>query len=83
MRVDFLHLGDNWLRVYVDGAARYDGHSPIQPNWLRDLILLPAHSVSHWETPFWNDVPNSIDFTDEKLLQLRSIRKVEESRNAN
>lgn len=73
MRIDFLRVGDDWIQVYVDGQARYAGHS-IQPDWIRELILLPVHSVADWYVSEDSDgPPDNIDFTDGKMLQLLSI----------
>lgn len=76
MRVDFLRVGEDWMVVYVDGEARYQGHS-LQPDWIRELILLPAHTVNDWEmVGLYDDPPDTIDFTDGELLQRLSISEI-------
>lgn len=40
--------GDDWKVVYVDGRARYAGHSI--PDWMwMDLAILPLKKISRWE----------------------------------
>ena len=77
MRVDFVtDKNENWVEVFVDGKQRYAGHS-IHPDWIRELILLPAHSVNDWVFDFQGPLflLPEIDFENAETLEEFGLEK--------
>ncbi len=67
MRVDFVSNDDDWIMIYINGDLRWSGHS-IHPDWIRELSLIPAHSVKDWYFDMSEDYPpDHVDFDFETL----------------
>ena len=73
MRVDFVSDQDDWVQLYVDGNLRFAGHS-VPPWIMKELILLPVHSVKDW---YWNFeesyLSDHIDFEDPRVIEMFAL----------